>query len=67
MNEQEKHKIIKEIVDYNGNKNRTSKKINIYGKQIDRLIIKYKEKGKSGFVHGNSSKKPTNTIDKSNS
>lgn len=47
MNEQEKHKIIKEIVDYNDNKNRTSKKINVYGKQIDRLIIKYKEKGKS--------------------
>ncbi len=65
MNEQEKYKIIKELVDHDGNKNRASKKLNISRRQIDRLIINYKEKGKSGFQHGNHSKKPANTLDKS--
>ena len=65
MNEQEKYEVIKELVDHNGNKNRASKKLSISRRQIDRLIIKYKEKGKSGFVHGNRSKKPIHTKDKS--
>lgn len=65
MNEKEKYDVIKELVDHNGNKNRASKKLGISRRQIDRLIIKYKEKGKSGFIHGNRSKKPVNTIDKS--
>ena len=53
MNEQEKYEVIKELVDHNGNKNRASKKLGISRRQVDRLIIKYKENGKSGFVHGN--------------
>ena len=53
MNEQEKYEVIKELVDHNGNKNRASKKLGISRRQVDRLIIKYKEKGKAGFVHGN--------------
>ena len=65
MNEQEKYEVIKELVDHNGNKNRACKKLNLSRRQIDRLIIIYKEKGKSGFVHGNRLKKPINTIDKS--
>lgn len=65
MNELEKYEVIKELVDHNGNKNRASKKLGISRRQIDRLIIKYKEKGKSGFIHGNRSKKPVNTLDKS--
>ena len=65
MNEKEKYKIIKELVDHNGNKNRASKKLGLSRRQIDRLIIIYKEKGKSGFVHGNRSKKPVNALDKS--
>lgn len=65
MNEQEKYDVIKELVDHNGNKNRAAKKLGISRRQIDRLIIKYKEKGKSGFIHGNRSKKPVNTLDKS--
>ena len=65
MNEKEKYEVIKELVDHNGNKNRASKKLGISKRQVDRLIIKYKEKGKSGFVHGNRSKKPVNTLDKS--
>ena len=65
MNEQEKYNVIKELVDHNGNKNRASKKLNLSRRQIDRLIIIYKEKGKYGFVHGNRDRKPVNTIDTS--
>ena len=51
MNEKEKYKIIKELDHHNGNKNRASKKLGLSRRQIDRLIIIYKEKGKTGFVH----------------
>lgn len=47
MKEQEKYEIIKELVDHNGNKNRAKKKLGLTIRQIDRLIKKYKEKGKS--------------------
>ena len=63
MNEKEKYEVIKELVDHNGNKNRASKKLGISRRQIDRLIIKYKEKGKAGFVHGNRTRKPINALD----
>ena len=65
MNEQEKYEVIKELVDHNGNKNRASKKLGISRRQIDRLIIIYKENGKSAFIHGNRSKKPVNALDNS--
>ena len=65
MNEQEKYNVIKELVDHNGNKNRASKKLGLSRRQIDRLIINYREKGKAGFVHGNRTHKPTNALDKS--
>ena len=65
MNEKEKYEVIKDLVDHNGNKNRAAKKLGISRRQIDRLIIKYKEKSKSAFVHGNRNKKPVSTLDKS--
>lgn len=65
MNEQEKYKVIKELVEHNGNKNRASKKLGISRRQIDRLIIKYKEKGKSSFIHGNRGHIPSKALDKS--
>ena len=65
MKEQEKYDVIKELVDHKGNKNRASKKLGLSRRQIDRLIIKYKENGKSAFVHGNRSKKPVNALDNS--
>ena len=65
MNEQKKYEVIKELVDHNGNKNRASMKLGISKRQVDRLIIKYNEKGKSAFVHGNRNKKPVSTLDKS--
>ena len=65
MNEKEKYEVIKELVDHNSNKNRASKKLGLSRRQIDRLIIKYKEKGKSGFVHGNRGHVTPKTLDKS--
>ena len=65
MKENTKYEVIKELVDHNGNKNRVALKLGISKRQVNRLIIIYKEKGKSGFVHGNRSKKPANTLDKS--
>ena len=65
MNELLKYETIKELIDHNGNKNRAAKKLGISRRQVDRLIIKYKENGKSGFVHGNRGHKPPKTLDKS--
>lgn len=64
MKEQKKYEVIKELVDHKGNKNRASIELGITRRQVDRLIYIYKEKGKSGFVHGNRSKKPKHTKDK---
>ena len=64
MNEQMKYEVIKELVDHNGNKNRASRKLGLSRRQIDRLIVKYQENGKSAFVHGNRSRKPVSTLDK---
>lgn len=65
MNEQLKYELIKEYVDHGGNKNKIALKLSITRRQVDRLIIKYKEKGKSAFVHGNRARKPISTLDKS--
>lgn len=54
-----------ELIDHNGNKNRAAQKLGISRRQVDRLIIIYKEKGKSGFVHGNRGHKPQKALDKS--
>ena len=61
MNEKQKYDVIKDLVDHNGNKNRAAKKLGLSRRQVDRLIIKYKEKGKAGFVHGNRDRKPVNS------
>ena len=65
MNEYNKYLIIKKLVENNGNKNNAAIKLNLSRRQIDRLIIIYKEKGKSGFVHGNRGHIPTKALDKS--
>ena len=65
MNELEKYKVIKNLVDNNGNKNTAAIKLNLSRRQIDRLIIKYKEKGKSSFIHGNRGHIPSKALDKS--
>ena len=47
MKEQEKYEKIKELVDHGGNKKRIALELGITVRQVDRLIQKYKEKGKS--------------------
>ena len=47
MKELNKYEIIKELVEHNGNKLRASQKLDLSIRQIDRLILIYKEKGKS--------------------
>jgi transposase len=65
MKEYEKYKVIKEVIDHGLSKERASIKLELSIRQINRLVKIYKEKGKSGFVHGNRSKKPAKSIDKS--
>lgn len=62
MNELEKYKVIKELVEHNGNKNRAALKLNLSIRQINRLILVYKQKGKAGFIHGNRSRKPAKSL-----
>ena len=65
MNEYEKYKLIKELVDHNGNKHRVALRLGITLRQVNRLIIVYKKQGKEGFLHGNRDRKPTNTTSRS--
>ena len=60
MNEQNKYEIIKKLVDTNGNKKRAATK-QCTVRTINRLIIKYKEQGKKGFVHGNRGRLPASS------
>ena len=45
MNEEYKYEIIKKLVDTNGNKKRAASKLGCTVRTINRLIIKYKERG----------------------
>ena len=65
MKEKKQYDVIKELVDHGCSKERASLKLGITKRHVDRLIKKYKEKGKSGFVHGNRERKPISTLDKS--
>ncbi len=65
MNEQRKYEEIKNLVNYGENKKRVALELGISVRQVNRLIIIYKEKGKSGFIHSNRGKCPTKTLDKS--
>jgi len=60
--EEKKYRIIKNLVDNNGNKHRAKVQLNLTMRSINRLINVYKTKGKSGFIHGNRNKLPANTI-----
>ena len=62
MNEIYKYQVIKKLVDSNGNKNNVAIKLNCSRRTIDRLLIKYKDFGKAGFIHGNRNRKPASTI-----
>ena len=71
MNENYKYEIIKDLLDHKdtdgkistNRKRKASLKLNISIRQVNRLIIKIKETGKSGFIHGNVGHVPVNKID----
>ena len=56
MNELNKYNVVNDLVLGKINKNRASLILNLTRRQIDRLIIKFKNEGKTGFVHGNRNK-----------
>ncbi len=53
MDEQKKYDVIKRLVEEDGNKNRAAITLGITRRQIDRLLLAYREWGKEAFVHGN--------------
>ena len=63
MNEQFKYETIKKLIESNGNKNTAAMKLGLTRRQVDRLIIAYKERGKAAFAHGNRGRKPVTTTD----
>ena len=63
MNEEYKYKIIKKLVETNGNKKAAAVKLNCTVRTVNRLIKKYKEQGKIGFIHGNRNRKPSTSFD----
>ena len=64
MNELNKYNIINDLVLGKIKKNRSPFILNLTRRQIDILIIKFKNEGKTGFVHSNRNKKPSTTISK---
>ena len=62
MNEQEKYEIIKSCFDGKINKYAASVKLGKSIRQINRLLIEYKKRGKATFIHGNRSRTPANKM-----
>lgn len=63
LKENQKYKIIKKLVETNGNKERARIKLGLKSiRQINRLIAGYKEYGKEFFVHGNRGRKPKHAL-----
>ena len=62
MDEQKKYRVIKKLVDEEGNKERAALTLGITKRQVNRLIRSYKERGKAAFIHGNRGRKPATTI-----
>lgn len=62
LKENYQYKIIKKLVETNGNKKRAAIKLKCTTRNINRLIKKYRERGKEGFVHGNSGRAPVNKL-----
>ena len=54
--EQNKYDVIKKVIDGTMTRKEASIKLNLSLKQIDRLKLVYKNKGKEGFIHGNRGK-----------
>ena len=64
MNEKNKYKIIKKLVETNGNKRRASVKLGCSVRHINRMIEGYQENGKEYFLHGNRGRMPKHALTK---
>lgn len=53
MNELNKYNVINDLLLGKINKNKASLILNLTRRQIDRLIIKFKNEEKNAFIHGN--------------
>lgn len=62
MNEEKKYKVIKKLVETNGNKKRAAIELGVTVRQINRLIAGYNAYGKAFFVHGNRGRQPVHTL-----
>lgn len=60
--ELKKYTTIKKLVETGGNKKKAATKLNCSLRTIDRMIARYKNQGKAGFIHGNRGKMPSTTI-----
>lgn len=60
--EERKYEVIKKLVSTRGNKKRASLALMVTVRTVDRLIKKYQEEGKEGFLHKNTGKSPSWTI-----
>lgn len=58
MNEEIKYELIKKCVETQGNKKTVALKLKCTTRTVNRLIKKYKELGKEGFIHGNRNRIP---------
>lgn len=56
--EQFVYETIKSLADHNGSVKRTAIKLNVSDRHVYRLLNILKTKGKAGFVHGNTNRKP---------
>jgi hypothetical protein len=63
MEENVKYETIKKLVETNGNKKRASLTLSCTVRQINRMILGYKENGKAFFIHGNRNRTPIHTFD----
>ena len=62
LKEENKYKVIKKLVETNGNKQRAANRLNITVRHVNRLIYGYKQLGKEFFVHGNRGRKPKHAL-----
>ena len=62
MREEIKYLTIRKLVETNGNKKRVTINLNCTIRSIDRMIARYKAKGKDFFVHGNRGRIPAKAL-----
>lgn len=62
MNEEKRYEVIKKLVDTNGNKKNAALKLSCSERHINRMIVGYKQYGKSYFIHGNKGRLPAHAL-----